>query len=82
MALLHLRHLVETLAIILKVLKVLKVLKNRPQNCLKTGSKRPFLDTKSATKRARWLEMAQNLFVVMCICSPVILSYLDVNFES
>ena len=48
---------------------------------LKTAPKRPFLDTKSAIERARRLETAQNLFVVMRLCSPVALSYLDAGFE-
>ena len=47
----------------------------------KTAQKRPFLDTKLAIERARRLETAQNLFVVMRICSPVVLSYLDAGFE-
>ena len=48
---------------------------------LKTALKRPFLDTKSAIERARRPKTAQNLFVVMRICSPVVLSYLDAGFE-
>ena len=47
---------------------------------LKTAQKRPFLDTKSAIERARRLETAQKLFVVMGICSQVVLSYLDAGF--
>ena len=48
---------------------------------LKTSQKRPFLDTKSAIERARWLETARNLFVVVRVCSPVVLSYLDAVFD-
>ena len=48
---------------------------------LKTAQKRPFLDTKSAVERSRWLKTQRNLFVVMRICSPVGLSYLDAGFE-
>ena len=47
----------------------------------KTAQKRPFLDTKSSVERARRLEMQRNLFVVMRLCSPVVLSYLDARFE-
>ena len=47
----------------------------------KTAQKRPFLDTKSAVERARRLEMQRNLFVVMRLGSPVVLSYLDAGFE-
>ena len=36
---------------------------------------------KSATKRARRLEMARNLLRVMRLCFAVILSYLDAGFE-
>ena len=39
------------------------------------------LDTKSAIERARRLETAHNLFVVMRVCPPVVVSYLDANFE-
>ena len=42
---------------------------------LKTAQKRPFLDTKLAVERARRLEMQRNLFVVMRLCSPVVLSH-------
>ena len=48
---------------------------------MKTAQKRPFLDTKSAVARARRLEMQRNLFVVMRLGSPVVLSYLDAGFE-
>ena len=48
---------------------------------LKTAQKRPFLDTKSAVERARRLKMQRNLVVVMRLCSPVVLSYLDAGFE-
>ena len=34
-----------------------------------------------AVERARRLEMQRNLFVVMRLCSPVVLSYLDAAFE-
>ena len=43
---------------------------------------RPFLDTKSALDRARRLNLAPNLFVVMRICSPVVLNYLDAAFKA
>ena len=49
---------------------------------MKKGLKTPFLDTRLAIKHARRLEMAQNLLVVMHICSAVVLSYLDAGFES
>ena len=48
---------------------------------LKTAQKRPFLDTKSAVERASRLKKKQNLFVVMRLCSPVVLSYLDAGFQ-
>ena len=48
---------------------------------LKTARKQPFLDTKSAVERARQLKMQRNLFVVMHIRSPIVLSYLDAGFE-
>ena len=48
---------------------------------LKTAQKGAFLDTKSAIERARRLKTAPNLFVVMGICSPGVLSYLDAGFE-
>ena len=48
---------------------------------MKITPKRPFLDTKSAIERARRLETAQNLFVVMRLWSPVVLSYLDAGLE-
>ena len=47
----------------------------------KTAQKRPFLDTKSAVERARWLKTQQNLFVVMNLGTPVVLSYLDGGLE-
>ena len=47
----------------------------------KTPQKWPFLDTKSAVERATRLKTQRNLFVVMHICSPVVLSYLDAGFE-
>ena len=48
---------------------------------LNIAQKEPFLDTKSAVKRARRLNMQRNLFVVMRICSLVVLSYLEAGFE-
>ena len=48
---------------------------------LKTAQKGPFLDTKLAIEWARRLETARNWFVVMRLCSPVVLSYLDAGFE-
>ena len=48
---------------------------------MKTAPKRPFLDTKSAVERARWLETSQNLFVVLRVGFPVVLSYLDAVFD-
>ena len=39
------------------------------------------MDTKSAVERARRLEMQRNLFVVMRLGSPVVVSYLDAGFE-
>ena len=48
---------------------------------LQIAEKGPFLDTKSAVAWARWLEMQRNLVVVMPLCSPVVLSYLDAGFE-
>ena len=47
----------------------------------KTAQKQPFLDTKSALERARRLKMAGDLFAVMRLGSPVVLSYLDAGFE-
>ena len=41
---------------------------------LTTTQNRPFLDTKSPVKRARRLETAQNLFLVMRVCFVVVLS--------
>ena len=38
--------------------------------------------TKSAIERAKRLKMAQNLIVVMRICSRVVLSYLHAGFET
>ena len=52
-----------------------------PENGQKQPQKRPFLDTKSAVERARRLEMQRNLFVVMHLGSPVVLTYLDAGFE-
>ena len=43
----------------------------------KTAQKWTFLDTKSAVERASRLKMQRNLFVVMRLGSPVVLSYLD-----
>ena len=71
MSLLYLRHLAETLVI------VLNFQDDHPENWLKTSSKRPFFDTKSAIERPRRLEIAENWFVMMRICSLV--SYLDAN---
>ena len=48
---------------------------------LKTAQEWPFLDTKSAVERARRLKTQRNLFVVMRICSLVVLSYLHAGFE-
>ena len=48
---------------------------------MKTAQKRPFLDTKLAVERARQLETARNMFVVMRLGSLVVLSYLDAGFE-
>ena len=48
---------------------------------LKKAQKRPFLDTKSAIARARRLQTARNLFVVMRLCSLAVLSYLHAGFE-
>ena len=49
---------------------------------LKIPPKRPFLDMKWAVERARRIETARNLFVVVRgVCSPVVLSYLDAGFE-
>ena len=48
---------------------------------LKTALKRKFLDSKSALDRARRFKTAQNLFVVMRLCSPVVFSYLNADFE-
>ena len=48
---------------------------------LQTDQKGPFLDTKSAVAWARRLEMQRNLVVVMRLCSPIVLSYLDAGFE-
>ena len=47
----------------------------------KTAQKRPFLDAKSAVERARRHERQRNLFVVMRLGSPVVVSYLDAGFE-
>ena len=49
---------------------------------MKTAQKRLFLDTKSAvSERAGRLETARNLFVVMRLGPPVVLSYLNARFE-
>ena len=48
---------------------------------LKIPPKRPFLDTKSGIERARRFETTQNLFAVMRICSPVVLSNLNARLE-
>ena len=50
---------------------------NRPK---KPAQNRRFLDTKSAIERGRLLKTAQNLFVMMRVCSLVFLSYLDASF--
>ena len=47
---------------------------------MKTAPKGPFLDTKLALQRARRLQTTPNLFVVMRVCSPVVLSYFDAGF--
>ena len=57
---------------------ILKFQDDRPENSPKTAI---FLDTKSAVERARRLKMQRNLFVVMRICSPVVLSDLDAGLE-
>ena len=49
---------------------------------LKTAQKWPFLGTKLAVERARRLKTQRNLFVVMRIRSPIVLSYLDAGFVS
>ena len=49
---------------------------------LKIAQKRPFLDAKLAIERARRPATARNLFVVLRVCSPVVLSYLDAGFEA
>ena len=49
---------------------------------LKTAQKHPVLDTKSAIERARRLQTARNLIVVVRLCSLVVLSYLDAAFEA
>ena len=41
----------------------------------------PLMCNVGAVERARRLEMAQNLFVVMRVCSTVVLSHLDAGFE-
>ena len=48
---------------------------------LKIAQKGPYLDTKLAIDRARWLKTARNLLVVMRVCYPVVLSYLGGGFE-
>ena len=47
----------------------------------KTAPKRPLLDTKFAIECARRLETAQNLFVLIRICSTAVLSSLNAGFE-
>ena len=76
MALLHSRHLVDTLAF------VANFGEECPENSLKRGSKRPFLDTKSAIERPRRLDLAQSLLHVMRICLRVILSYFDARSKT
>ena len=51
---------------------------DRRENDPKTKSKSK---SKSAVERARCLKTEQNMFVVMRVCSLVLLSYLDVGFE-
>ena len=63
----HWKRPLDTPAIVLNVRTIV----------LKRAQKRPFLETKSAVERARRLETARNLFLVMGVCSPVVLSYLD-----
>ena len=48
---------------------------------LNSAPKQLFLDTKLAIKRVTRLETARPLIVVMRLCSPVCLSYLDAGFE-
>ena len=48
---------------------------------MKTAPKRPFLDTKSAVERTRWLRTSQNLFLVLRLGSQVVLSHLDAGFD-
>ena len=48
---------------------------------MKTAKKQAFLDMKSAVAWARRLKMQRSLVVVMPLCSPVFLSYLDAAFE-
>ena len=48
---------------------------------MKTAQKGPFLDTKSAIAWARRLKTARNVFVVVRVFSPSVLSYLDAGFE-
>ena len=55
---------------------------NCPENCLKTGRKRPVFDTKLAIERATRLETGQDLLQMMRICCAVVLSYSDAIFES
>ena len=43
--------------------------------------KQPFLDTQLAIEGASLLKMQGNVFAVMRICSPVVLSYLDAGFQ-
>ena len=48
---------------------------------MKVDPKRPFVETKSAIDWARRPELLRNLFVLMRVCCPVVLSYLDTGFE-
>ena len=50
-------------------------------NIPKTASEWPFLDTKLAVEQARQLKTHQSLFVVISICSPLVLSHSDVAVE-
>ena len=60
---------------------VLNFQDDRPENSPKQPENGHFLDTKSAVERAKRLETQRNLFVVMRLGSPVVLSYLDAGFE-
>ena len=46
-----------------------------------TAQKWPLWDTQWAIESARRLEMQRNLFAVVHLCSPVVLSYLVAGFE-